>query len=76
MDVHKKDSQLCSARSSGPGHTPPLLVAFDLLHQDGRELAGRPLRERRARLEDVVAGGDLVLPVRASRRTASRRGQR
>jgi bifunctional non-homologous end joining protein LigD len=27
--------------------TPPLLMAFDLLHQDGRELASRPLRDRR-----------------------------
>ena len=44
--------------------TPPLLMAFDLLYQDGRELTGRPLRERRARLENVVAGGELVLPVR------------
>ena len=44
--------------------TPPLLMVFDLLHRDGRELAGRPLRERRARLETVIAGGDLVLPVR------------
>ena len=35
-----------------------------LLHQDGRELTGWPLRERRARLEDVVADNDLVLPVR------------
>jgi bifunctional non-homologous end joining protein LigD len=44
--------------------TPPLLMAFDLLYQDGREFIGRPLRERRARLENVVAGSDLVLPVR------------
>jgi ATP-dependent DNA ligase len=41
-----------------------MLMAFDLLHQDGRELTGRPLRDRRARLENVVAGCDLVLPVR------------
>jgi len=34
------------------------------LHQDGRDLTGRPLRDRRARLENIVAGGDLVLPVR------------
>jgi ATP-dependent DNA ligase len=27
--------------------TPPVLMAFDLLHYDGRELTGRPLRERR-----------------------------
>jgi len=32
--------------------TPPVLIAFDLLHQDGRELTGRPLRDRRARLEN------------------------
>ena len=44
--------------------TPPVLIAFDLLHQDGREFAGRPLRERRARLEAAVAGSDFVLPVR------------
>ena len=44
--------------------TAPLLMVFDLLHQDGRELTGRPLRERRARLEEAVAGNDLVLPVR------------
>ena len=44
--------------------TPPMFMVFDLLHRDGRELIGRPLRERRARLEDVVADNDLVLPVR------------
>ena len=25
--------------------TPPMFMAFDLLHQDGRELTGRPLRD-------------------------------
>jgi len=44
--------------------TPPMLIAFDLLYRDGRELTGRPFHERRARLEKVVAGSDLVLPVR------------
>jgi bifunctional non-homologous end joining protein LigD len=44
--------------------TPPVLMAFDLLHQDGRELTGRPLRERRAGLEEVVAASEFVLPVR------------
>jgi bifunctional non-homologous end joining protein LigD len=44
--------------------TPPMFIAFDLLHRDGRELTGRPLRERRTRLEDVVADNELVLPVR------------
>jgi bifunctional non-homologous end joining protein LigD len=42
--------------------TPPVFMAFDLLHQDGREFTGRSLR--RARLEDAVAGSDFVLPVR------------
>jgi len=44
--------------------TPPMLIAFDVLYQDGRELAGKPLRDRRVRLERLVAGSDLVLPVR------------
>jgi bifunctional non-homologous end joining protein LigD len=44
--------------------TPPLFIVFDLLHHQGREVTGRPLRERRARLEDAVADNDLVLPVR------------
>jgi ATP-dependent DNA ligase len=44
--------------------TPPMFIAFDVLHRDGRDLIGRPLRERRARLEDAVADNDLVLPVR------------
>src|SRR5262245_9737200 len=43
--------------------TPPMFIAFDLLHCDGRELTGRRLRERRARLEEVVADNDRVLPV-------------
>jgi ATP-dependent DNA ligase len=47
--------------------TPPALMAFDLLHHDGRELTGRPLRERCARLETVVTGGDVVLPMRRTR---------
>jgi bifunctional non-homologous end joining protein LigD len=44
--------------------TPPMFMVFDLLHEDGRELTGRPLRDRRARLKNVVAGSEFVLPVR------------
>jgi bifunctional non-homologous end joining protein LigD len=44
--------------------TPPLLMAFDLLYQDRRDLTGRQLRDRRARLEDVVAGSELFFRVR------------
>jgi len=39
-------------------------MAFDVLYHDGHDLSARPLRDRRARLEDVVAGSDLVFPVR------------
>jgi peroxiredoxin len=39
-------------------------MAVDLLYHDGRDLTGRPLRGRRARLEDVAAGSELVFPVR------------
>ena len=35
-------------------------MAFDLLYRDGRDLRARPLRDRRARLEDIVAGSELV----------------
>jgi hypothetical protein len=44
--------------------SPPLYMAFDLLHQDRRDPTARPLRDHRARLEDVVAGAELVFPVR------------
>jgi bifunctional non-homologous end joining protein LigD len=44
--------------------TPLLFMTFDLLYLDRRDLTARPLRDRRARLEDVVAGSELVLPVR------------
>jgi bifunctional non-homologous end joining protein LigD len=44
--------------------TPPLFMAFDVLYRNGRDMSARPLRDRRAALEDVVAGSDLVFPVR------------
>jgi ATP-dependent DNA ligase len=44
--------------------SPPLLMAFDLLHLDRRDLTARPLRDRGVRLEAVVAGSELVFPVR------------
>jgi bifunctional non-homologous end joining protein LigD len=44
--------------------TPPLLMVFDMPYRAGRELANRPLRDRRARLEEVLAGADRILPVR------------
>jgi hypothetical protein len=44
--------------------SPPVFMAFDLLYRDGRDLSARPLRDRRARPEDVVAASNLVFPVR------------
>jgi bifunctional non-homologous end joining protein LigD len=44
--------------------TPPIYMAFDLLYRDGRNVRARPLRDRRARLEDVVAGSELLFAVR------------
>ena len=44
--------------------SPPLFMAFDLLYCEGRDLTARPLRDRRTRLEDGVAGSELVFPVR------------
>jgi len=53
-------------REPDPGAiaTPPILMAFDVLYHDGRQMTRRPLRGRRARLEKVLDGGQLVLPVR------------
>ena len=44
--------------------TPPLLMVFDLLYRAGRDQTQRPLRDRRARLEEVVAGAERIFPVR------------
>src|SRR4030095_10983716 len=44
--------------------SPPLFMALDLLSQERCDLTARPLRDRRARLEDVVAGSELVFAVR------------
>jgi bifunctional non-homologous end joining protein LigD len=44
--------------------SPSVFMAFDLLYRDGRDVTARPLRDRRLRLEDIVAGNNLVFPVR------------
>jgi bifunctional non-homologous end joining protein LigD len=44
--------------------TPPILIAFDIMYRDRRDLARLPLSARRIHLEDVITGADLVLPVR------------
>jgi len=47
--------------------TPPVLIVFDLMYVKGRDVSRRPLRERRARLEDLVGDGDMI---HAARRLA------
>ena len=44
--------------------TPPVLIALDVLYVNGRDLAKRPLCERRPRLEDLLDGADMVHSVR------------
>jgi bifunctional non-homologous end joining protein LigD len=44
--------------------TPPVYITFDLLYRDGIDLSPRSLGWRRARLEEIVTGGELVFPVR------------
>ena len=39
-------------------------MVFDLLYWHRRDLTGRPFRDRRARLEFVLAGSELIFPVR------------
>jgi bifunctional non-homologous end joining protein LigD len=64
------DEQLCSRfdwlrePDRAAVASPPVYMAFDLLYRDGRELTARPLAHRRVRLESVVAGSELVFPVR------------
>jgi bifunctional non-homologous end joining protein LigD len=64
------DSQLLShfewirARPKDEPATPPTLIAFDCPYARGKDLRKRPLRVRRNVLEELVDGGDLVLPAR------------
>ncbi|GAA3656688.1 ATP-dependent DNA ligase [Microbacterium marinilacus] len=50
--------------------TPAMLVAFDLLAVGGEALTGRPFRERRARLEGLLAG--IPHPLHVTRATEDR----
>jgi ATP-dependent DNA ligase len=55
--------------------TPPLFT-FDVLYLDRRDRTGQPLRDRRARLEDVGPGASWSSRCAASRQTVWRRGSR
>jgi len=40
--------------------TPPVLIVFELMYVKGRDISRRPLRQRRARLEDLVGDADRI----------------
>ncbi|MFI5376386.1 MAG: RNA ligase family protein [Candidatus Rokuibacteriota bacterium] len=42
----------------------PVYMAFDLLELEGKDVRGEPLWKRRKRLEELIAGQRMVLPVR------------
>ena len=44
--------------------TPPIFIGFDVLQADRRDVRRLPLERRRPILEDVIDGGQSVLPVR------------
>jgi ATP-dependent DNA ligase len=41
-----------------------LEIVFDILYHGRNNVTARPLRRRRLRLEDVVAGSERAFPVR------------
>jgi bifunctional non-homologous end joining protein LigD len=55
---------LIGDQESGVLCTPPVYIAFDVLQVGHRDVRGRPLRERREVLEDLLADVDMVLPCR------------
>jgi IstB-like ATP binding protein/ATP dependent DNA ligase domain len=62
-----KSSWIGARSSTTRSWRPPILdrlLAFDVLYGRGRDLSRRPLSERRARLEDLLADGDMVHAVR------------
>ncbi len=53
--------QMLQNRASLPAGWSLVYYAFDLLHLNGRDLKGRPLRERRALLERMVGNSGVLL---------------
>jgi ATP-dependent DNA ligase len=47
-----------------PSPPAPVLMVFDVMFHNGRDLTQLPLRERRVQLVDVLAGSERVFPVR------------
>jgi bifunctional non-homologous end joining protein LigD len=61
IDRHGRPSfQALQHRAAHPGHTI-VFYAFDLLHLDGENLEGRPLKDRRDLLQTVVRDSGLLL---------------
>ena len=54
--------QALQNRGAHPGHAV-VFYAFDLLRVDGEDLTGTPLRDRRARLPEVLDGSGVLLSV-------------
>ena len=54
--------QALQHRGAHPGHAV-VFYAFDLLRVDGADLTGTPLRDRRARLPEVLDGSGVLLSV-------------
>jgi bifunctional non-homologous end joining protein LigD len=59
-------------RLDGENRAPVAYLAFDLLYADGTDLTGRPLRERRALLEELLVTTETfqISPVTATSGTA------
>jgi len=59
----RADDMALSAKLRGVGGRVVSLLAFDLLHQDGAWLLGKPLEMRRSLLRKVMADGDAAVVV-------------
>jgi bifunctional non-homologous end joining protein LigD len=63
VDVNGRPSfQALQHRAAHPGHSI-VFYAFDLLHLDGEDLTGAALRQRRARLPDVLDDSGVLLSI-------------
>jgi bifunctional non-homologous end joining protein LigD len=52
------------ARPKDEPATLPVYMVFDVLELDGRDLRGKPLKERRRILQKLVGGHGIIFPVR------------
>jgi len=52
------------ARPKDEPATLPVYIVFDVLELEGRDLRGKPLKERRRALERLIGGRSMIFPVR------------